>query len=135
MNKKKKTIRALCLLLFVCLFAGAFTVPASALRCRHDKGTRWVEKPDGTGHFEICNECGARLKTEDHDLFDDSKWNWTYYDADVIGGQPGEHAQICKKCGYTNWLHHSYSSQNWDLNGKMHPNGLPHPRLQPRQGI
>ena len=124
MNLKRTVLRALCLLLFVCLLAGTFAVPASALRCKHDRGTRWVEKPDGSGHFEICNECGARLKTEDHDLFDDSKWNWTYYDADVIGGQPGEHAQICKKCGYTNWLHHSYSSQNWELNGKMHPNVL-----------
>lgn len=114
---KKISFKALSITLTLIMLIGIIPISASAIRCRHDHGTHW-ERLDTYTHCEICDHCGARIQTGDHDIFDDSQWYFSYLNADH--DEYGTHAQICKKCGYTHWTDHKYQKQSRTINGKPH---------------
>lgn len=118
---KRKIRRILSMMLVLALLFSTMPMSASAVRCRHTNGTHWLMLNDDT-HVEICNECSAHIRTGTHNIYDESQWEYKYYDTD--NGQFGTHAQICKKCGYTYWQNHSYYRTSWKLNGVTHPNVL-----------
>ena len=114
---KKNIIRVLSVVLALVLLFGALPFTVSAVRCKHDHGTHW-ELLGTYKHCEVCDTCGARLRTGDHDIYDNSQWYFSYINADH--GPYGTHAQICKKCGYTHWEEHRYTRSTVTINGKAH---------------
>ena len=114
---RKQSLRVLSVVLALVMLIGAVPLTAGAVRCKHEHGTHW-ERLDTYTHCEVCDSCGARLRTGDHDIFNESQWYFSYINADH--GEFGTHAQICKKCGYTHWTEHRYTRGTATINGKPH---------------
>ena len=121
---KKALFRAVSFLLTLITVVGVMTVNVFALSCRHNGSTHWVFYGNTLSHVQICNKCGARIKVEDHDITDDSQWDFVYLDVDTDMSGEGTHRQICKKCGYTYYNEHVYERRTVSFNGANHPNVL-----------
>ncbi|MBP5207559.1 MAG: InlB B-repeat-containing protein, partial [Clostridia bacterium] len=122
--KKKILCRVSAFMLAAIMIIGAMPLNVFAARCRHTGGKHWVNFNNQSNHVQICNECGARIKTEDHDVTDDSQWDFVYLDVDYDMSGGGTHQQICKKCGYTYYNEHVYEKKPVKINGANHPDVL-----------
>ena len=122
--KKTFLCRLSAAFLTVVMILGAMPINASAARCKHTGGTQWVNYNNQSSHIQICNDCGARIKTDDHDITKDDEWEVVYLDVDTDLSGGGAHRQICKKCGYTFYNEHVYEKRLVKLQGVNHPNVL-----------
>ena len=121
---KKNIVRVLSMLLALVLLIGAMPLTAGALRCKHTGSKHWVNLENSSDHVQICNDCGARIRTESHDITKDDEWDFVYLDVDTDMSGGGTHQQICKKCGYTVYNEHFYEKRTVKYNGANHPNVL-----------
>ncbi len=121
---KKQVFRVLSIFLAFVIIIGLMPIATSALRCKHTGSKHWEYYGNTSSHVQICNDCGARIKAEDHDVTKNDEWNFVYLDVDTDMSGGGMHQQICKKCGYTYYNDHYYSKQIVEINGAKHPNVL-----------
>ena len=121
---RRKVLRMLSVFLAFVIIFGLIPIATSALRCKHTGSKHWVCYNNDSSHVQICDDCGARIKTEDHDVTKNDEWNFVYLDVDSDMSGGGTHQQICKKCGYTYYNDHYYSKQLVEINGAKHPNEI-----------
>ncbi|MCI7500137.1 ubiquitin-like protein [Huintestinicola sp.] len=73
--------------------AGTGTATVTVTDCQHtDKTTEWEK--DSTGHWHICNYCGAELDKAEHTY---SKWTIT---TPATSNANGKKERSCTECGY-----------------------------------